>query len=67
MFIMRSPKRRGLRFFETTTSCIQSDVRMKVCKLYQEGQGDLVSRLLALITHIVTLVILIIDLPAKSP
>ena len=32
-----------------------------------EGQGDLVSRLITPITHIVTLVILIITLLTKSP
>ena len=32
-----------------------------------EGQGDLVSRLITPITHIVTLVIVILDLFIKSP
>ena len=34
---------------------------------YLEGQGDLVSRLMTPITHIVTLLILIISLLIKSP
>ena len=34
---------------------------------YLEGQGDFVSRLMALKTHIVILVILIINLLTKSP
>ena len=34
---------------------------------YLEGQGDLVSRLITPITHIVTLVIPIINLLTKSP
>ena len=34
---------------------------------YLEGQGDLVSRLITPITHIVTLVIPIIDPLTKSP
>ena len=34
---------------------------------YLEGQGDLVSKLISPITHIVTLVILIINLLTKSP
>ena len=32
-----------------------------------EGQGDVVSRLITPITHLVTLVILIINLLTKSP
>ena len=34
---------------------------------YSEGQGDLVSRLITSITHIVTLIILILILLTKSP
>ena len=34
---------------------------------YLEGQGDLVSRLITLITHIVTLIIPVITLLTKSP
>ena len=34
---------------------------------YLEGQGDLVSRLITPITHIVTLIIPIINLLTKSP
>ena len=36
-------------------------------RLYLEGQGDLVSRLIAPITHIETLVILTSNLLTKSP
>ena len=36
-------------------------------RFYLEGQGDLVSRLIIPITHIVTLIIRIINLLTKSP
>ena len=36
-------------------------------RVYLEGQGDLVSRLITPITHIVTLFIPIINLVTKSP
>ena len=37
------------------------------CELYLEGQEDLVSRLVTPITHIVTLIIPIINVVTKSP
>ena len=37
------------------------------CRVYLEGQGDLVSRLITPVTHIVTLIIPIINLLTKSP
>ena len=40
---------------------------MLVCGVYLEGQGDLVSRLITSITHIVTPIIPIINLVTKSP
>ena len=38
-----------------------------VGRVYLEGQGDLVSRLVTPITHVVTLVIPLINLVTKSP
>ena len=43
------------------------DEGFRLWGVYLEGQGDLVSRLIAPITHIVTLLIPIITLLTKSP
>ena len=44
-----------------------SSVRLLLKDLYLEGHGDLVSRLITYITHIITPCIPIVDLVTKSP